>query len=81
MLQALDVTFKRSERTLFEGLEFTIHPGQKVGVVGKNGVGKSTLFELVLGNIHAQVGDIIVPGAWQVCHLAQDVTPSERGRK
>ncbi|MCZ6658297.1 MAG: ATP-binding cassette domain-containing protein [Gammaproteobacteria bacterium] len=79
MLQALDVTFKRSERTLFEGLEFTIHPGQKVGVVGKNGVGKSTLFELVLGNLHAEVGDIIVPGAWQICHLAQDVTPSGRG--
>ena len=78
MLQALDVTFKRSGRTLFEHLEFTIHPGQKVGVVGKNGVGKSTLFALILRELQPEVGDIIVPGSWQVRHMAQEVAPSDR---
>ena len=78
MLQALDVTFRRAERAIFEGLSFTVHAGQKVGVVGGNGVGKTTLFELILGRLHPEDGDLLRPRSWRVEHMAQDVAPSER---
>ena len=78
MLQALDLTFRRAERAIFEGLAFTVHAGQKVGVVGGNGVGKTTLFELILGRLHPERGDLIRPRSWRVEHMAQDVAPSER---
>ena len=78
MLQALDVTFRRAERAIFEGLAFTVHAGQKVGVVGGNGVGKTTLFELIQGRLHPENGDLVRPRSWRVEHMAQDVAPSER---
>ena len=78
MLQALDVTFRRAERAIFEGLAFTVHAGQKVGVVGGNGVGKTTLFELIQGRLHPENGDLVRPRSWRVEHMAQDLAPSER---
>ena len=78
MLQALDVTFRRAERAIFEGLSFTVHAGQKVGVVGGNGVGKTTLFELIQGRLHPESGDLLRPRSWRLAHMAQDVAPSER---
>ena len=75
MLQALDVTFRRAERAIFEGLAFTVHAGQKVGVVGGNGVGKTTLFELIQGRLHPENGDLVRPRSWRVEHMAQDLAP------
>ena len=78
MLQALDVTFRRAERAIFEGLTFTVNAGHKVGVVGANGVGKTTLFELIRGHLHPESGDLLRPRSWRVEHMAQDLAPSER---
>ncbi len=78
MLQALDVTFRRAERAIFEGLAFTVHAGQKVGVVGGNGAGKTTLLALIRGRLHPESGDLLRPRSWRVEHLAQDLAPSER---
>ena len=78
MLQALDVTFRRAERAIFEGLTFTVNAGHKVGVVGANGVGKTTLFELIRGRLHPESGDLLRPRSWRVEHMAQDLAPSER---
>ncbi len=78
MLQALDVTFRRAERAIFEGLTFTVNAGHKVGVVGSNGVGKTTLFELIRGRLHPESGDLLRPRSWRVEHMAQDLAPSER---
>ena len=78
MLQALDVTFRRAERAIFEGLSFTVHAGHKVGVVGGNGVGKTTLFELIQGRLRSESGDLLRPRSWRVEHMAQDVVPSGR---
>ena len=78
MLQALDVTFRRAERAIFEGLAFTVHAGQKVGVVGGNGVGKTTLFELIQGRLNPENGDLVRPRSWRIEHMAQNLAPSER---
>ena len=55
MLRISDLTFGRGDETLFADLDMVLYPGQRMAVVGRNGVGKSTLFKLILG----QTKDIV----------------------
>jgi ATP-binding cassette, subfamily F, member 3 len=73
-----DVTLKRGDRTLFDSLSLTVHGGQRVGVVGRNGVGKSTLFALLRGRLLPEAGDVQVPPGWRIAFLAQETEPSPR---
>ena len=57
--------------TLFEGVSFKIPPGAHVGVVGVNGVGKSTLFRVIIGELPADEGDVATGG--RVAYMPQDV--------
>ncbi len=75
MLQLRQLSLRRGSRLLLEGADLTIHPGQKVGLVGPNGSGKSSLFALIRGDLHADAGDLSLPAAWEIAHVAQQ-TPS-----
>jgi ATP-binding cassette, subfamily F, member 3 len=75
MLQLRQLSLRRGPRLLLEGADLTVHPGQKVGLVGPNGCGKSSLFALVRGELHADAGDLSLPAAWEIAHVAQQ-TPS-----
>ncbi len=75
MLQLRNLSLRRGTRLLLEGADLTIHPGQRVGLVGPNGCGKSSLFALIRGDIHADAGDLAVPPTWEIAHVAQQ-TPS-----
>ena len=65
----------RGAKRLLEGANLTVHPGHKVGLVGPNGCGKSSLFGLLLGDLHQDAGEVSLPAAWTVAHVAQE-TPS-----
>jgi ATP-binding cassette, subfamily F, member 3 len=78
MLQFVDVSLRRGIRLLFEHASLQIHPGQKVGVTGANGAGKSSLFALLRGEIHADGGDVQVPADWQIAHVSQQLASSEQ---
>ena len=78
MLQFVDVSLRRGVRLLFEHAGFQIHPGQKVGVTGANGTGKSSLFALLRGELHADSGEVQWPGDWQLAHVAQELASSEQ---
>ena len=78
MLQILEVTLKRGGAVVFDTLDLTIHPGHKVGIVGRNGAGKTTLFELIRGRLLPEEGDLKLPRAWQIAWLEQDIEPSDR---
>ncbi|MCY3837987.1 MAG: ATP-binding cassette domain-containing protein [Gammaproteobacteria bacterium] len=78
MLQFIDVTLRRGDRTLFDGLDLTIHAGHKAGVVGRNGIGKSTLFELVRHRLLPEEGEVLWPGSWRLSCLEQSIEPSSR---
>ncbi len=78
MLQARDVALERGSHKIFIDLNFTIHPGQKVGDVGRNGSGKSSLFSLVRRRLQPNRGDILFPKGWQMAHMSQEPQPSER---
>ncbi len=78
MLQFSQLSIRRGVDLLFEGATFNIHPGQKVGLTGANGTGKSSLFALVLGELHADSGSFSVPAAWTIAHVAQFTPQDER---
>ncbi|MEZ5553040.1 MAG: ATP-binding cassette domain-containing protein [Pseudomonadales bacterium] len=78
MLTISGLGLKRGPTTIFENLNLTVHPGQKVAIVGRNGVGKSTLFELVLRTVQPDTGDIGRPAGWRIAYMAQEVGASSR---
>ena len=78
MLQFDNVSLRRGPRLLFEQAGFQVHPRQKVGITGANGTGKSSLFALVLGELHADAGDCRYPADWVVAHVAQETPAEER---
>jgi ATP-binding cassette subfamily F protein 3 len=75
MLKFSDVTLRRGGRVLFAAADFAVFPGQKVGITGANGTGKSSLFALLRGELHADAGDVAVPAKWIFGHVAQE-TPA-----
>ena len=78
MLRFDNVSLRRGPRLLFEQAGFQVHPGQKVGITGANGTGKSSLFALLLGELHADAGDCRYPADWVVAHVAQETPAEER---
>ena len=71
MLQLTDVSLRRGPRLLLAQASLTIYPGQKVGLVGPNGCGKSSLFALLRGELHADKGEVSLPPGWELAHVAQ----------
>ena len=75
MLNFADVTLRRGPRKLLDELSFTIYPGWRVGVVGRNGTGKSSLFASLLGELQPDHGSVSMPKALSVATVAQE-TPA-----
>ncbi|HIG07788.1 MAG: ATP-binding cassette domain-containing protein [Methylococcales bacterium] len=75
MLNFKNISLRRGERLLFSGLSFIIHKGQKVGVTGANGTGKSSLFAMIRNIIHSDEGDLSMPQGIEIAHVAQE-TPA-----
>ncbi len=75
MLRAVDLTLSRGTRRLLEGASLTVHAGHRIGLVGANGSGKSSLFAAIRGEIHADAGRIELPASWTVAHVAQETPP------
>jgi ATP-binding cassette, subfamily F, member 3 len=75
MLNFADVTLRRGPRKLLDGLTFTIYPGWRTGVVGRNGTGKSTLFAALLGELAPDTGNVSLPRGLTVATVAQE-TPA-----
>ncbi|WNC68979.1 ATP-binding cassette domain-containing protein [Thalassotalea nanhaiensis] len=75
MILASELGFDRGLKTLIKSSSFTIHPGHKVGLVGANGCGKSSLFAAFLGQLSIDSGILDMPKAWKIATVKQE-TPS-----
>lgn len=75
MIVFSDLSLRRGPKALLESASFSIHPGQKVGLTGANGVGKSSLFALIRGELGQDSGVFSMPPAWVIAHVKQE-TPS-----
>src|SRR6202050_3659532 len=78
MLIARDLTLRRAPQPLFEQVNFTVFRGNKVGITGANGAGKSSLFAAILGELAADHGDIDRPANLKIAHVEQEVAASAR---
>ena len=78
MIRFNQFNLARGTKSLFENTSFTLNPGEKAGLVGANGTGKSTLFALLRGLLQPDAGDVSVPPAWQIAHVAQETPAIER---
>ncbi|WP_144211169.1 ABC transporter ATP-binding protein [Shewanella donghaensis] len=65
----------RGTKTLLDEANLTVYPGHKVGLVGANGTGKSTLLALILGQLQLDKGEFSLPAGWEIATVAQE-TPA-----
>ena len=75
MILLRQMTLARGARILLDGVDLQVHPGWRVGLVGANGCGKSSLFALLRGELHPEAGDCEVPPRWRIAAVEQE-TPA-----
>ena len=73
MLQLKNVTLRRGTKVLLDGASATIQPGERVGLVGRNGAGKSSVFALLQGTLHEDRGELELPSQWRLASVAQEM--------
>ena len=72
MLSITDISIRIAGRLLIDSSSAQIVPGARVGFVGRNGVGKSTLFHAIRGDLPLEAGSIAIPPRWRIGSLAQE---------
>ncbi len=75
MIRITNLTIARGAKRLLEGASLTVHPGHKLGIVGANGSGKSSLFAALRNELIPDAGSIDIPAAWTIAHVAQETPP------
>ena len=78
MIRFQQVSLARGLKPLFENVDLTLNPGDKIGLIGANGAGKSSLFAILRDELHADQGSIDFPSKWRVAHVAQETPALER---
>jgi ATP-binding cassette, subfamily F, member 3 len=77
MITLKSVVLRRGAKTLLDQASVSINPGEKVGLVGRNGAGKSSLFALLNGNLHEDSGEYAIPTQWRMAQVSQDMPETE----
>lgn len=78
MITLHNLNLQRGSKILLEGASLRLHDGHKVGLIGANGTGKSTLFKMLSGQIAQDQGECSIPSGWRIAHMAQEVEHSTR---
>ena len=78
MIRLHNLSLQRGPLRLLDHVDLTVHPGHKMGLVGANGAGKSSLFALLQGQLQPDSGDCLIPEQWRIAHMEQEITALER---
>ena len=78
MIRLSQVTLRRGVKALLEGADVALNPGDKIGLIGANGSGKTSIFALLRGELHADNGEVDYPARWRVAYVAQETPALER---
>jgi ATP-binding cassette subfamily F protein 3 len=78
MIRLQKLTLIRGTKPLLEAADLSLNPGEKVGLIGANGSGKSSLFALLRGDLHADAGEVDFPASWRIAHVAQETPALDR---
>jgi ATP-binding cassette subfamily F protein 3 len=78
MIRLSQVTLQRGTKVLLEKADLSLNPGDKIGLIGANGSGKSSLFAVLRDELHADAGEVDFPTRWRVAHVAQETPALDR---
>jgi ATP-binding cassette subfamily F protein 3 len=78
MIRFQQVTLARGVKPLLDNVDLTLNPGDKIGLIGANGAGKSSLFSILRGELHADQGSIDYPSKWRMAYVAQETPALDR---
>ncbi|MBN3754487.1 ATP-binding cassette domain-containing protein [Paraburkholderia sp. Tr-20389] len=78
MISVRNLTLRRGVNVVLDRASITFTPGEKIGLVGRNGAGKSSFFGLLNGTLHEDSGEFSIPGAWRMGQVAQEMPETEQ---
>ncbi|TXF99865.1 ATP-binding cassette domain-containing protein [Massilia arenae] len=78
MIRIQNVSLMRGTKPLLVDADLTLNPGDKIGLIGANGAGKSSLFGMLRNELHPDQGQIDFPAKWRMAYVAQETPPLER---
>ncbi|MDW3682489.1 ATP-binding cassette domain-containing protein [Cupriavidus sp. CV2] len=78
MISVRNVTLRRGVNVVLDRASVTFNPGEKIGLVGRNGAGKSSFFSLLNGTLHEDSGEFSIPAAWKMGQVAQEMPETEQ---
>ena len=79
MITLKDVTLRRGTKLVLDAASVTLQPGENVGLVGRNGAGKSSLFALLTERLQSDGGEVYMPPRWRVGEVAQNMPETDDG--
>ncbi len=79
MITLKDVSLRRGTKLVLDAANVTLQPGENVGLVGRNGAGKSSLFALLTNRLQSDGGDFYMPPRWRVGEVAQNMPETDDG--
>ncbi|HHT00993.1 MAG TPA: ABC-F family ATP-binding cassette domain-containing protein, partial [Thiomicrospira sp.] len=77
MLTLQNLSIRAGVKPLLDSASLTVHPGQKIGLIGQNGVGKTTLFKTILNEAPIEAGHLCVPANWLIGCVEQEVSTDQ----
>ncbi|MGN6649082.1 ABC-F family ATP-binding cassette domain-containing protein, partial [Trinickia sp.] len=78
MISVRNLTLRRGVNVVLDRASITFTPGEKIGLVGRNGAGKSSFFGLLNGTLHEDSGEFSIPAAWKMSQVAQEMPETEQ---
>ena len=78
MITLKNVVLRRGAKVILDSASVTLNPGENVGLVGRNGAGKSSLFAMLNGSLHEDGGEFSIPTQWRMAQVAQDMPETEQ---
>ncbi len=78
MIELKNLSLQRGGKPLLEQASVRINPGEHLALVGANGTGKSSLFQLLTNRLSYDSGDLAIPAHWQIAEMRQEVVSSAR---
>lgn len=78
MITLKNVVLRRGAKVILDSASVTLNPGEKIGLVGRNGAGKSSLFAMLNGTLHEDGGEFYIPSQWRMAQVAQDMPETEQ---
>lgn len=78
MIKLEQIKLQRGPQVLLDSASLVIHPQQKIGFIGANGAGKSSLFSLLQGELSLDGGELYIPKDWRIAHMRQEITDTDK---